>query len=133
MTTYYVFISHAWRYHDDYDRIEKLLNNAPRFLWRNFSVPKHDPAIANNVSALKKELDDQIRPTQAVLILSGLYVSHSNWIEYEINKAVAWGKWIVGVTPWGNQNVPKLVRDYADTIVGWNTSSIVEAIRQSAR
>jgi hypothetical protein len=38
-----VFISHAWTYDRDYYRRAVLLNAAPFFQWRNFSVPQHDP------------------------------------------------------------------------------------------
>lgn len=130
---YNIFISHAWRYHDSYDRLVSLLNAAHYFSWRNYSVPRHDPVIANNSSALRRELDDQIRPAQAVVILSGIYVSHSDWIDYELVKATQWNKWIIGVRPWGSQRMPQRVQDSAHRIVGWNTSTIVEAIRESAR
>ena len=43
LKTYDVFISHAWKYSDDYDRIVEFLNKAPNFKWRNYSVPRHDP------------------------------------------------------------------------------------------
>lgn len=128
-----IFISHAWRYDDDYNRAVKLLNSAPRFAWRNYSVPRTNPLIANNVSLLKKELDDQIRPSSVVLILAGLYVSYSGWIQYEIDRSVDWGKSIVGIRPWGSQRLPRAVSDAADEIVGWNTSSIVNAIRRLSR
>jgi len=43
LKTYVVFISHAWRYHEDYDRLVRTLNDAPNSKWRNSSVPRHDP------------------------------------------------------------------------------------------
>ncbi len=129
---YYLFVSHAWRYHDSYDRMVRLLDIAPYFTWRNFSVPQHDPAIANNDARLKAALDNQIRPVQVVLALSGLYVANSGWIQYEINRAVSWNKPIVGVRPWGNERMPEAVTKAASRIVGWNTSSVVEAVRDLA-
>ncbi len=43
--TYNIFISHAWRYSEDYYRLVEMLNNAPYFKWRNYSVPQHDPVL----------------------------------------------------------------------------------------
>ena len=69
----------AWTYNDEYYRLVNLLNNANNFSWRNYSVPEHDPADANNTSKLKTALQNQMRPTQAVLIISGMYAAYSEW------------------------------------------------------
>jgi MTH538 TIR-like domain (DUF1863) len=130
LKTYKVFISHAWRYDDDYYRIEKWLNEAPLFLWTNLSVPRHDPI--HNTEELAKELHNQMRPAEAFIILAGMYVSHSDWIQYEINFARRIGRPIIGIKPWGSTVVPKAVQDGADEIVGWNRDSIVAAIRRRA-
>ena len=129
---YYLFISHAWTHNDEYERLVNLLNNAPNFRWRNYSVPVANPLHANNKTALKRELNDQIRPTQAVLIVSGMYVHYREWIQYEIDKALEWEKPIIGIRPYGSERIPKEVTDVADEMVGWNTNSIVSAIRTHA-
>jgi hypothetical protein len=127
---YKVFISHAWDYNDDYYRIEKWLNEAPNFTWTNLSVPKHDPVLDSE--QLTKELHDQMRPAEAFIILAGMYVSHSDWIQYEINFARRIGRPIIGIRPWGSTLTPKAVQDGADEIVGWNRDSIVAAVRKWA-
>jgi len=132
--TYFLFISHAWKYHSDYDRIVRMLNEAPYFSWRNYSVPRHDPVLdpddPDDKQTLIKELKDQIRPTHCVLILAGMYAAHSFWIQKEIDISVSFGKPIVGIKPWGHGRIPKAISDVAKEIVGWNTSSIVAAIRK---
>ena len=50
---YDLFLSHAWRYNDDYYKLEKMLKEASLFKWRNYSVPKHDPLIDPNSYAGK--------------------------------------------------------------------------------
>ena len=83
-----------------------------------------------STSKLRDELRGQIRPVQSVLILGGLYVSYSEWIQFEIDFAKELQKPIIGVQPWGAQRMPTAVTQAANTIVGWNTSSIVSAIRE---
>ena len=39
---YNIFISHAWKYNSEYYNLEEMLNNAPYFTWKNYSVPQHD-------------------------------------------------------------------------------------------
>lgn len=130
LRTYETFISHAWKYDEDYYRIEKMLNEAPNFLWHNLSVPRHDPIL--NAEQLTKELHNQMRPADVFIILAGMYVAHSEWIQYEINFARRIGKPILGIKPWGNTLVPVVVQNGADEMVGWNSGTIVSAIRRLA-
>ena len=110
LKTYDIFTSHAWCYHEDYDRLVMLLNKAPYFKWRNYSVPRHDPKIDPNTPAgfnkLKEELKKQIRPVNCVLILAGMYAAYSRWISVEMDIADDYGKPIIGVRPWGQQRTP---------------------------
>jgi len=127
---YNIFISHAWDYSDEYYRIERFLNEAPNFEWRNLSVPEHDPI--KNTRQLEYELNGQMRDAHVFLILSGMYVAHSDWIQYEINFARRIGRPIIGIQPWGSTATPVSVTSGSDEIVGWNAASIVGAIRRHA-
>ena len=130
LRNYKVFISHAWSYNDNYFTIVNWLNEAPNFSWTNLSVPKHDPIL--KTEQLAKELHNQMRPADIFLILAGMYVSHSDWIDYEISFARRIGRPIVGIRPWGSMMVPLAVQNGADTVVGWNQNSVVTAIREYA-
>ncbi|MYB77114.1 MAG: nuclease [Chloroflexi bacterium] len=130
LKTYDLFISHAWRYDDDYYRIVNFLEAANNFRYRNYSVPQHDPLDANDTARLALALQRQISPVNIVLVLSGMYVNYREWIQYEIGVAENYGKPIVGIKPWGSQRIPTAVQSAAVTMVGWNTSSIVDAIRK---
>lgn len=129
---YRIFISHAWRYNTSYYRLINRLGMTPNFLYANYSVPEHDPVEANNNRKLAEELRQQIRPVEVVIILGGMYVAHSNWIQFEIDFAQSLGKPILGVKPWGAQRMPQAVQNVANEVVGWNTPAIVSAIRRLA-
>jgi hypothetical protein len=130
LRNYKVFISHAWDYNDDYYRLVKFLNGAPNFTWTNMSVPEHDPIASSE--KLTAALNDQMRPANVFLILCGMYVPHSDWINYEINFARRIGRPIIGIRPWGSERIPEAVQNAATEIVGWNSDSIVSAIRSYA-
>lgn len=136
LKTYDLFISHAWRYNDDYYRLEKMLKEAPLFKWRNYSVPEHDPLINPNTpvgkAKLTELLDRQIRPVNCVLILGGMYAAYSEWILKEIKLAQDYKKPIIGVYPWGQQRMPIEIQNAAIELVGWNTDTIVSAIRRNS-
>jgi hypothetical protein len=133
LKTYVGFISHAWDYHDEYERLESMLKSAPNFTFRNSSVPRTDaipgPLTTQKLSAA---LAEQIRITNVVLILSGMHAAHSNWVDEEIAIAARYQKPIIGVVPWGQQRVPQVVQLAAKEMVRWNTDSIVSAIRKYA-
>ena len=80
---YRIFVSHAWKYNDDYYRLIQYLDAAPNFLYANYSVPEHDPVDADNNKRLAEELRQQIRPVEVVIILGGMYAAYSNWIQFD--------------------------------------------------
>lgn len=125
-----LFISHAWRYSEGYARAIKFLNDAPNFSWTNYSVPEDKRFGLMSVAALEEEIRGQIRPVQCVVVLAGMYVAHSGWIQFEINVAKALGKPILGIIPWGAERTPLSVSAAADKMVSWNSSSIVSGIRE---
>ena len=136
MRTYNLFISHSWAYTDAYENLVKLLDARPYFRYSNYSVPKDDPL---HTSGTDKELYGAIKrkisPCSVVLILAGVYASYSKWIDKEIQIAQTefWSlKPILAVEPWGSRNTSVKVKDAANKIVGWNTESIVSAIRELA-
>ena len=132
LKTYDLFICHAWRYDDDYRRLVNLLEAAPLFRWENHSVPQHDPLDASTARRLRGALDRQIRPASIVLVISGMYVHYRAWIQYEMEVAERYQKLVIGIHPWGSKRIPVAVRQAAATMVGWNTKSIVRAIREYA-
>ena len=130
LRTYYVFICHDWEYSDDYFRICRFLNVAANFSWQNLSVPEHEPLDTDDM--LQKNLRDQIRPADVLLVLAGMYSAHSEWMDWEMAFARRIGKAIIGIKPWGNVQLPIVVQNNAREIVGWNADSIVGAIRRYA-
>ena len=57
-----------------------------------------------------------------------MYVNYSKWIQKEIDGAEEKKKPILGVTPWGQQRVSRIVASAADRLVGWQKKSVVGGI-----
>lgn len=127
---YNLFISHAWHRSEHYKKVIEWIRDSD-ISYKNYSVPEENPLHSGNKFKLQEDLTAQIRPASCVIILSGMYAAHSGWIEYEVNEAVRMGKYIIGVRPWGQERIPTIVQDYADEIVGWNSSSVISAIKNS--
>jgi hypothetical protein len=92
LLTYKLFISHACEYHDDYYRLVKLLDGASLFKYANYSVPQHDNFGKMSNAELQEELRQQIRPVNCFVALGGVYMSYSEWIQFELDFAVSLGK-----------------------------------------
>ena len=128
--TYNLFISHSWSYSENYNAILGLLNEAPNFTYKDYSVPKNNPIHnANNDSQLKAAIRNQMQHASCVLILAGVYSTYSKWINIEIELAQEMGKKIIAIEPWASERTSAVVKKAADVTVGWNTNSIIRGIR----
>jgi len=129
---YRVFVSHSWEYSEQRERIEKFLDDENQLDWQNFSVPEDDPMEFEDKNDLRQQLYQQVGQANVVIVVAGMYVSHSEWIEEEIEMADHFEKPIIGVRPNGNERLPAVVKEEADEIVGWRQKSIVDAIAKHA-
>ncbi len=131
--TYDIFISHAWKYGDSYQRVINFLDETSYFKYRNYSAPKDKPLISSLLSVpdddIKKKIYNKIRPVNCVLVISGMYVAHRDWIKAEIEIAKSLKKPLIAIKPRGAQKLPQDIRQVCCEIVGWNRESIVRAIK----
>ncbi len=137
MTTHqiHVFISHSWTYSGHYDKLAEWIFfsdwsvGGDHLDFRDYSVPKDDP-IHNAPSArrLEEAINRQIARSSVVVIPTGMYATHSKWIQTEINASGAMEKPILGVNPWGQRRRSSVVAAAADEVVGWNSDSVVNGI-----
>ena len=132
LRNYHILISHSWDYSSHYRKVKSWLTSAPYFVWTVFSVPLMDPLDVNGEYELRRKLRERISMCSCVIILSGMYVTYSKWIDYEIDTALSLGKPLIGVRPWGQERTPIKVQAYADVMVGWNSISIIDAVRNYA-
>src|SRR5262249_37199648 len=108
---YDIFITHAWRYHDDWTRMGDLLDGFLGSSWRNFSVPWYDPALDPNTEVghrlIHQWLEQQIVPTCGIVLLSSVYDNKSarRWVELEVELARKHQKPIVGVPTFGQETM----------------------------
>ena len=133
--TYNIFISHSWSHADAYEKLKNLLDNRPYFSYADYSIPRDAPVHTASDRVLYEAILNKIRPCQIVLIMAGVYSTYSRWINNEIQaakKGFLKPKPIIGIKPWAQTNVSWVVAQNADKLVGWNTESIVSAIRDIA-
>nr|DAU79038.1 MAG TPA: TIR-like domain protein [Caudoviricetes sp.] len=136
LKTYDLFISHAWKYGDEYCNLIYLLDKAPCFSYRNYSAPSDKPLhnLDNSDVRTQRQIKDaigrKILPVNIVVVISGMYANNRKWMEYEIECAQNFRKPLIAIRPWGNSITPIYIQNAAEEVVGWNTNSIVQAIRK---
>lgn len=130
---YKLFISHAWKYGEDYKRLTGLLDNARYFSYYNYSSPQEKPLFPSGTpmtnSQIRNLISNKIRPSQITLVISGMYGTYSDWMKYEVDESIRMGKPIIGIYPWGQTYAPTYITQNATVMVRWQTDSIVSAIR----
>ena len=97
----------------------------------NHSVPKEDPVHTDGTDKqLREAIDAKIKGCSCVIILAGVYASYSKWINKEIEIAKKYGKPVIAVKYWGAERISDVVKNAADRIVGWNSKSLSDAIKE---
>ncbi|MBN6742727.1 TIR domain-containing protein [Acidithiobacillus sp. MC6.1] len=131
--TYHIFISHSWQNSDALDGLRRLLNGRGYFNVEFEEVSKDEPINSANANYIKCRLSGKIAKSNIVLGLAGMYASHSEWMKWELDKAIDLYIPIVGVIPRGQERISTTVSSRSVDNVRWNTESIVEAIRRYAK
>jgi MTH538 TIR-like domain (DUF1863) len=120
--TYNIFISQLKDDDEEYNRFIGKLEASYDFQWKNHSIADE----TNN-----EQLNEQMKDVDVVIILSGMYSKNKTLIQKEIDLARNLKKPIVIIRPYGMENVPGSIEDAASEVVGWNTSCIVDSVRES--
>ncbi len=131
----HIFISHSWAYSNHYTKLydwifdENWSVGQASLVFLDYSVPKDDPIHnANSDRALREAIFRKIVRSHVVVIPTGMYVNYSKWIQKEIDGAEEKKKPILGVNPWGQQRISRVVTNAADKLVGWQKKSVVGGI-----
>jgi hypothetical protein len=129
-----IFITHAWRYHQDWKYLVDLLNTHGARAWRNFSLPWYDPALDPRTDKggqmVRWNLESQIIPVHAVVLLASVLSEPGTrkWLDYELEMARKHNKPVIAVPPWGESAVSPQVSALADTVVDWDAPALFTAI-----
>lgn len=131
----HVFISH---HHADDEHVSKLTALLSRngFEIRNSSIrakPANQRRLEQGLVSdrtIKRLLSMKMAWASTVVVLIGSGTASRDWVDWEIEKASALGKRIVGVYVRGGTeaDIPPALDDHGTTIVNWNSDSIIDAI-----
>lgn len=126
---YSLFISHSWDHDDTLQDLKTLLNSRGYFPAEYKQVEKTCPINSENAAVVKANITKRLQESDVLLAIAGVFASHSEWMQWEMDKAKELGLNVIGVIPWGQQHISSEVYSRSVIDVRWNTDSIVDAIR----
>jgi hypothetical protein len=136
---YDIFISHSWRYHEDWMLLSKLFDAEKKIRWRNFSVPWYDPALDPNTElgarSIRNWLEGQIRPVFGFVLLDSVYgvKSARKWLDLEVELARAHAKPVIVLPAHGHATTSDEAKALADEAGQWDVASLLEAFERLTR
>ena len=131
-----VFITHAWRFHSDWNQLTAMLDDDPGNGWVNYSVPSYDPAIRVHSEKGKQTLQQmiytQIYPCETVLFLLGPYQAKSSreWFDLELHYASELGKRVLILPPYENGETVNLKPEGYELLPSWDLADLADRVRK---
>ena len=131
--TYSLFISHSWDHDDVLQDLKSLLNSRGYFPAEYTQIEKDCPINSERAAVIKANITKRLEQSDVVLAIAGVFASHSDWMQWEMDKAKEIGLNVIGVIPRGQEHISREVYSRSITDVRWNADSIVEAIRSYSK
>ena len=128
-----VFVTHAFQETDDYLRVFEFLESVERFFYLNVSKPENLPE-QGGIEAFKDELIQQIKLSEAVVVVPDVYATQPDLTSYMMDVAEANNIGMVALKPFGG--VAEVAPDVASRVQGvidWNDRELVDSIKYQAR
>jgi len=131
LQAYHIYLSHSWRYKDAYERIVNLLSAQEYYCYVDHAVPPDDPVQqATSAQTLYDAILEHMQSCQVLLSMAGAGESYQKWTNKELYIAKhRLSIPAILVVPWENLEITRNVMDSYDQVVGWQTHSVVAAMR----
>ena len=128
-----VFASHAFEESFDYLRVFEFLESVDNFYYINVSKPENIPETGG-LQAIKDELIEQIKTSEAVIVLSSLYQQRPDLAEFIMDVAEVNKKGMIAIRPFGGgAETPAELVERCQEHIEWNNREIADALLRQAR
>jgi hypothetical protein len=128
-----VFVTHTFKEDEDYLRVFEFLEGVDRFFYVNCSKPEAVPG-SGGLEAVKDELIQQIKESEAVVVLASQYERNRDLVRFQMDVADANEKPMIVIRPFGGvAETSKELLDRVSEHIEWNSREIADALRRQAR
>jgi hypothetical protein len=128
-----VFVTHTFAESDDYLRVFEFLESVDRFYYFNVAKPENIPS-EGGLEAIKDELIQQIKASEALVVVADVYAMKPDLVNYMMDVAEANGIGMIAIRPFGGvgETHPDVI-DRVQEHIEWNNRELVDAIKRQAR
>lgn len=128
-----VFVTHVFQESEDYLRVFEFLESVESFFYLNVSKPENAPTTGG-IDALKEELINQIKFSEAVIVVPSLYETHQSITRFLMDAAEANNRPMIAIRPFGGViETPEEIVARAKEHIEWNNREMADALRRQAR
>lgn len=128
-----VFATHAFEESFDYLRVFEFLESVDRFYYINVSKPENIPE-SGGLQAIKDELIEQIKVSEAVIVLASVYDDRPDIVKFIMDVAEANNTGMIAIRRFGSDaETPAEMVERCQEHIEWNDREIADALRRQAR
>jgi len=128
-----LYAVHGWEKDEDYVRLFEYLESADKFYYRSLSDPDAHSTQAPGVAARRTLINDALKQAECVVCTAGTWERYNDWARFTVETARSLDIPVVVVEHFGPKNMDIRLKGHASETVGWDSRSIVDAIRREAR
>lgn len=128
-----LYAVHGWHRDEDYARLFEYLESADNFFYRALSDPDAVSPQGDGVAARRSLISDALKEAECVVCPAGTWERFNDWARYTVEAARRLDLPVVVIEHFGPKDMDVRLKGFAAETVGWDSRSIVDAIRREAR
>jgi hypothetical protein len=128
-----LYAVHGWQKDEDYVRLFEYIESADNFFYRSLSDPGAQSAQGAGTAVLRTLISDALKQAECVVCTAGTWERCNDWARFTVETARSLDIPVVAIEHFGPKNMDLRLKGHASETVGWDSRSIVDAIRREAR
>lgn len=128
-----LYAVHGWHRDEDYARLFEYIESADNFFYRALSDPDAVSPQGDGVAARRSLISDALKEAECVVCSAGTWERFNDWARYTVESARRLDLPVVVIEHFGPKDMDVRLKGFAAETVGWDSRSIVDAIRREAR
>lgn len=128
-----LFAVHGWQMDEDYRRLFEYLESADNFYYKAISNPDAQSPQGDGVAARRTLIGEALKQTECVICPAGTWERFNDWARFTVDAARALELPVIAIEHFGPKNIDIRLKGLASSVVGWDSRSIVDAVRREAR
>ena len=128
-----LYAVHGWHRDEDYARLFEYIESADNFFYRALSDPDAVSPQGDGVAARRSLISDALKEAECVVCAAGTWERFNDWARYTVEAARRLDLPVVVIEHFGPKDMDVRLKGFAAETVGWDSRSIVDAIRREAR